>query len=376
MKRWLLVGVLVVGLSVALPALGSRQNADEVKIKEIYRQSKRLIYQKDWEAAARELRMLTERYSGSLYQDDALYWLGYSLEKLGNSLESLSRQLEYKKDALAALETLQEKFPRSKWVDEAGVLKVEIAEGLVKKGFGEYKKYIVNRAKAGENVELKIVALDALVHMDKEKAFPMLKKMLLKNDDPALRRRSLLVLAQLDDPRVMPLLKTVAVEDGNPEVRHQAIFWIGQRGGVEAIDLLLDLLGDAEDLELKSKIIFSLSQIGGERVAKELLVIAENPREEIDIRKKALFWLGQIKSKDPQKTLGLMIRLYDSIQDRELRERIIFSIAQAGAPGGSEALIALYRKEGDFKLKKRLIMGLQQIGDSRAMEFFKKILEE
>jgi len=71
-----------------------------------------------------------------------------------------------------------------------------------------------------------------------------------------------------------------------------------------------------------------------------------------------------------------MTRLYSSVKERELKERIVFSIAQAGAAGSSGVLIALYRRERDFDLKKRLILGLQQIGDSRAMEFFQEILEK
>ena len=372
----LLAVIMALTFSVTLPALDNQEKTDEVKVKEIYRQSKRFIYQKDWEAAVRELKTLTDRYRGSRYQDDALYWLGYSLEKLGNSLESLAMQLEHKKEALAALDKLQATFPNSKWLDEAGVLKVEIAETLVKKGLGEYKKYIVNRAKTDANTELKIVALDALVHMDREKAFPMLENMLLNNEDSALRRRSLLVLAQLDDPRVLPLLKKVALEDKNQEVRYQAIFWIGQSGGAGSVQVLLDLLGRSKDNELKSKIIFSLSQIGGEVVADRLRKIAVDSKEDLDIRKKALFWLGQVKTKDPRLALTLMSRLYSSMDEQELKERIIFSIAQAGAPGSSEALISLYRKERELELKKRLILGLQQIGDSRALEFFKEILEK
>ncbi len=373
---WLLVGIMMFGLSATLPGMGTDEDPDEAKVREMYRQAKRFVYKKDWETAVKELRELTGRYKGSNYQDVALYWLGYSLDKMGNSLESLARQLELKRDALSTLERLQAEFPRSKWMDEAGVLKVEIAEGLVKKGFGEYKKYILNRAETGTDIELKIVALDALVHMDKEKAFPMLETMLLRNDDPVLRRRALLVLAQLNDPRILPLLEKVALEDKNEKVRRQAIFWIGQTGGADSMKLLLDLLARSKDNELKSKIILSLSQIGGEQVSRKLSEIAENQNESMDIRKKALFWLGQVKTKDPRKLLELMTRLYSSVKERELKERIVFSIAQAGAAGSSGVLIALYRRERDFDLKKRLILGLQQIGDSRAMEFFQEILEK
>ncbi len=372
----LVLGIIIFNVPAFSVGTNTEEDPAEKDIKALYRIAKQSIYRKDWEAAVRELRKLTGQYNDSRYQDDALYWLGYSLDKLGNSFENISKQLVHKKEALSVLDTLQSDFPGSNWLDEAGILKVEIAEALVQKGFGEYKKFILNRAQTGADAELKIVALDALAHMDKDKAFPLLEKMLLHNDDPVLRRRTLLVLAQLEDPRVLPLLKKVAVEDNDREVRYQAVFWMGQTGGAGSVKLLMELLDHTSGNELKSKIVFSLSQLGGAVVMKKLTEVAANRKEAMDVRKNALFWLGQTKTEEPGELLELMIRLYSSIVEPELKERIIFSIAQTGGHEGSEALIGMYGKEKDLNLKKRLILGLQQIGDRRAMEFFQDILEK
>ncbi|MBA3894740.1 MAG: HEAT repeat domain-containing protein, partial [Gemmatimonadales bacterium] len=84
------------------------------------------------------------------------------------------------------------------------------------------------------------------------------------------------------------------------ETRKQALFWAGQ-GGASLADLA-PLYGWFEDREMKDHLIFVYSQREEPAAVDKLLEIA---RRDLDpeLRKKALFWLGQ--SEDPRAAKAL-----------------------------------------------------------------------
>jgi outer membrane protein assembly factor BamD (BamD/ComL family) len=299
----LLLGISLVGMvQDRVPA-----NKNEKELESLYKKAKQSIYGKEWLKAMEQFRCIIDTYSKSKRVDESLYWLSYSIKKRSEDLENLDKILSLQKQALGHLETLIKKFPDSKWVDDAKVLRVEIAEDLVKKGFKEYKKYIVNGAGEEADMEIKLLALDALLHVDKEKAFPILEKFIRKNKNPKLRERAIFVISQIRDPRVIPLLVEVAKTDANRKIREKAIFWLGQVRGPKERDPVKELVGiynalgdGAEDLKLKEKIIFSISQKGGDDGVKELIKIYRQEKN-LKLKKKIIFWMGQIRSKEAEK---------------------------------------------------------------------------
>ena len=228
--------ILVVLLCWSAPGIArekASKNKNEEKVEDLYKKAKQSIYQKDWLEALEKLRQVAESFPASKLRDVSLYWSSYSLNQLSQTFENLDKILETQEEALSQLETLMQHYPNSKWIDEAKLLRVEIAEGLVKRGFKKYKS-ILNGASKDPDIELKIAALDALLHMDKEKAFPILEKMIRTNKNPVLREKAIFILSQIDDPRVVPLLAEVALKDDNKQIREKAIFWLGQIRGTFA----------------------------------------------------------------------------------------------------------------------------------------------
>jgi hypothetical protein len=80
--------------------------------------------------------------------------------------------------------------------------------------------------------------------------------------------------------------------------RRQAVFWLGQAAGEAATKGLTELVDDrATDRDVREQAVFALSQRPHDEGVPALIRIArENPDPEL--RKKALFWLGQ--SDDPR----------------------------------------------------------------------------
>jgi len=75
------------------------------------------------------------------------------------------------------------------------------------------------------------------------------------------------------------------------DIREKAIFWLGQSDG--GGEYLRDLYESLERSSLKEKVIFGVSQAGSDEDSDWLLDRALDPRESTDVRKHALFWAGQ-----------------------------------------------------------------------------------
>jgi hypothetical protein len=74
------------------------------------------------------------------------------------------------------------------------------------------------------------------------------------------------------------------------EMRKQALFWAGQAG--VSITELTRLYGSVTDREMREQLIFVYSQRDEPAALDKLIEIAKRDSSP-DLRKRALFWLGQ-----------------------------------------------------------------------------------
>ncbi|MEO8140086.1 MAG: HEAT repeat domain-containing protein, partial [Gemmatimonadota bacterium] len=93
------------------------------------------------------------------------------------------------------------------------------------------------------------------------------------------------------------LLRIARNQEVQKKVRRSAIFWLGQAAG-EAATLGLDSItqDQRQDREVRESAIFALSQRPKDEGVPALIRVAKSNRDP-ELRKKALFWLGQ--SEDP-----------------------------------------------------------------------------
>jgi tetratricopeptide (TPR) repeat protein len=149
--------------------------------------------------------------------------------------------------------------------------------------------------------------------------------------------------------------------DAPQELREQAIFWLGQHKGAENQAFLRNLFPRLDNQDLKEKVLFAVSQSRDSDNARWLLDVALNERESIEIRKKALFSAGQSRgaptadfaalydrvqdreiknqlilvfsqrSRDPV-AMDKLFAIAKNDPDRELRKSAIFWIGQSRDP--------------------------------------------
>jgi HEAT repeat protein len=363
----LLMIVLLAGAQ--LPAQSGKPGGDEAA--QLFQSAKDAVFSKSWQAAAEKWRGFCERFPQSKWQAEPYYWLAYSLNQAAGEISDYEKQTTMREQAMDKVEMLLTRFQKSSWSEDARMLRIDLAENLVKAGKGQYKKYITSGAegKNGGDFNVKLAALDALLQMDEEKALPILKKILRENKDKNIRAKALFVLSQHDDPSIAPLLGEIARKDEDPYVREQAVFWLGQTG--DGLGVLLGLYSDSLDRKLKEKILFAFSQNESETSLRKLQEIAKSDPD-LELREKAIFWIGQ---SDDDKAPAILMDMYKANSDAGLRKKIIFSLGQLESDQGTNFLKEIAAGNSPDNLKEEAVFWIGQKGGEANANMLKALYD-
>ena len=214
--------------------------------------------------------------------------------------------------------------------------------------------------------EVRQQAVFWLSQVPDERAVDMLQEILRTSKDEELQEKALFALSQHRSGRGSAILRDFATRaEASTELRGNAIFWLGQRASSENNDFLRSLYARLTSEELKEKVLFSLSQRKGMGNEQWLMNIAINEREDIELRKKALFWAGQ-------SGVGLeaIIPLYSRITNQEMKEQVIFVLSQRhNSTAAVDKLIDIAKNDKDPELRKKAIFWLGQSRDPRVQQF-------
>jgi HEAT repeat protein len=194
----------------------------------------------------------------------------------------------------------------------------------------------------------------------------LLEEILKGSGDENIKEKALFSLSQQKEPRAQQALRDFATrETENSDLREKAIFWLGQNHSKDNTEFLRTLYSRLTNEDLKEKILFSLSQQKGAGNEQWLMNIAVNPKEDIELRKKALFWAGQSGV-----AISEIAQLYDRMSDSEMREAIIFALSQRQSDRTAiDKLFDIAKNEKDPELRKKAIFWLGQSHDPRVQQF-------
>ena len=153
--------------------------------------------------------------------DAALHWKAWALNKEGKRAEALTTIAELERD-----------YPKSKWIDDAKSIEIEIKE----------KSGQPVSPDSESNCELKLMAINGLQQADPAKAVPLLEKMLHSPDCLKVRQQALFVLAQSNSPEAHALMIKLAHGESNPAVQQKAIQALGLYSGSAGREALAYIL--------------------------------------------------------------------------------------------------------------------------------------
>ena len=247
---------------------------------------------------------------------------------------------------------------------------------LSQKRTEDVEDILLDVARNDPDHEVREQAVFWLSQVPSERAVEMLDSILRTSPDEEIQKKAVFALSQQHNPRAGEILRAYAERPGvSDEVRAQIIFWLGQRPGAENAAFLRGLYAKLTDDDLKEKVIFSLAQQGGNENGRWLMDLALNEREPIEMRKKALFWVGQ-SGNSSVATITELVGLYARIQNHEMKAQLIFVYSQRHEPEALDKLIDIVRHEQDKELRKKALFWVGQSHDPRAARLLEEIINQ
>ncbi len=225
-------------------------------------------------------------------------------------------------------------------------------------------------ARNDPDAEVRGQAVFWLSQVNSPAATAALDSILKFSKDPEVQDKAIFAISQQDSPKATQILRDYVMNESAPdELREKAVFWLGQKDDEQSRTFMRDLYKRTMKQELKEKSLFSVSQSGDASSKAWLVGIVKDPREGVELRKKALFWLGQQHMNGTELT-----SLYGQLTEQELREQLVFALSQSSDKAAIDGLINIARNDKDPELRKKAIFWLGQSNDPRAAEVLEKIL--
>lgn len=307
----------------------------------LYASGQRELDRSQWNAALTDFSEVAGR--GGARADGALYWKAYALNKLNR-----------RDEALAAIAELRKSHPGSKWLDDAGALEIE-----VKQASGQ------NVSPEGQpDEELKLMALNALVNSDPDRALPLLEGLLKGSQTPRVKERALFVLAQSSAPRAQQLLEQMARGNGNPDLQLKAIQYLGTVGRKQGNGQLLSSVYAASNDESTRRAVLHALLVSGDT---DRLLQAVKAEKSPELRAEGVRLLG-----GKAESTDALASLYPTEQDQQVKRAILDSLF---AQRNAKALVDLARKERDPETKREMVRRLSTMKSKEATDYMLELLK-
>lgn len=330
----------------------------------LYRSGKSQLEDRDWDDAIKYFQRVIDMKGARA--DAAMYWKAYAQNRAGHRTE-----------ALATLSDMMRQFANSRWLDDARALEVE-----VKQSAGQP---VSPESEADE--DLKILAVNGMIHTDPDRAIPVLERLISKSTSPRLRERAVFVLAQSRSVRAREALLKLAKGGINPDLQYKAVEFLGYQSTPETRQALQEIYAGSNDVQLKRAVLrgFMASR------DKERLLTAAKSEQSPELRKEAIRGLGAMGANDEiwqlyqsetasdvklellyalpgrKENVDRLIEAAKAERDAKLRRELIRQIGFTKAEKAPEALLAMYGSESEVSVKQGIIEGLRHAGNAKAL---------
>ncbi|NKB88222.1 MAG: tetratricopeptide repeat protein [Acidobacteria bacterium] len=314
--------LLAAALILALP-LTAQSGPSASQVSEVYDAATAALEQADYARAVELYSEVVE--GGGSRAAAAMYWMAYAQERRGNPAE-----------ALELIGELRNSYPESAWIDDADHLAAEIrgARGQVER--------------SDEPEDMRLYALNALLHVEPERALPLLERIIRTDEDIEMRQRALFILLQGHSENAVDLIAEIARDDSDPEMQMYALRHLGMFGGDRVQGLMDEIYAGTTDREVKGAIISGYMMSGH---AERLYEIARTEADD-ELRVLAIRHLAMTGGAEE------LWQLYDAEESVEARKAILGVMFMTGH---SSRLIEIARTEPDIELKRTAIQGLGMV---------------
>jgi hypothetical protein len=259
-------------------ALATPEPASTTTDDTAYTAGTRAMNQQQWNDAVASFDKVINAKTNRV--DAALYWKAYSLNKLGN-----------KGLALATCFQLRSQYKTSPWNKDCSALSIDLNDTI---------NTAVNNAMANVHIDIdpsleldvptlqadvrddpnddiKILALNSLLHQDPARALPILRGILANSQSsPGMKRRALFILAQSKSPEAQTILHDAIIGKMDPALQRQAIQSIAVFQGKRDNDTLVEVYRTTADPQIKRAVVSALFITND---APRLIELARNEKD-------------------------------------------------------------------------------------------------
>jgi TolA-binding protein len=303
----------------------------------LYRAAREQLNRGDYRTAAKSFAAIVERYPKSTYAGDAMYWQAYANYSIGEPPQL--------REALRLLDDQRRRYPRAATRGDADALSVRIKGTLARQGDASSAADIAQAAKGapeqqcsrgGDDDDERMAAINALLQMNAESAVPILKQVLAKRD---------------------------ACSAG---LREKAVFLLSQKRTAETEDILLGVVKNDPSREVRKKAVFWLGQVNTDRAAAALEQMLASSTVDDEMREQAVFALMQQHS--PRGQAAVRAIAQDPKAPDGVREKAVFWLGQQKSPENAAFLRGMFDKlasapEGSSaeSLRQKILFSLSQM---------------
>lgn len=317
----------------------SRGRASQRRIDDMYRRGVREIDDRDYEQAVEAFDRVIE--SKNARAEGALYWKAYSLNRLGRGA-----------DGLSAIAELEKAYPKSRWLNDARALQVEIRQAS-----GQ-----TPRPESQNDEDLKLLAINGLMHNDPEAAIPLLEKVLnTAKNPPRLKQRALFVLAQSRSPKAKETVLQYAKGGSNPDLQLTAVEFLGMSSTPEIRQTLSEIYSSSQDPSVRRAVMRAYMMAKD----KDRLFQVVKAEQNVELRREGYSLLGNSGGH------AELMQLYGNEQDKDARRGILDGLFVGNKPS---LLIEVARKETDPELKREAVQRLSNMRSKEATQYLEELL--
>jgi HEAT repeat protein len=334
MKKTISILLLAALVAWTVPAISQSDDREAAA----YEEGTDAIDEKEWTEAIRHFDSVIAM--NGRRADAAWYWKAYAEAKSGK-----------RTDALQSIATLQKKYPQSKWITDAQALEIDIRRDA-------------GSSVSPENVqdeELKLIAIQHLMHTNSERAIPLLEKVLRGNHSQKAKEQALFVLSQSPSPKAAEIIASIARGTAHPGLQEEAIEYLGV-AGPRHHKLLEEIYLSSTDRKIKEEILEAF-MVGGNRA--RLFELAKGEKDP-HLREEAIEQLGVMGGGNELQTL------YRTETSREVKKTIIESMSVGG---GAEFVMNIARSEPDLELRSTAVEHLGLMSKERTGAFLVSVYQ-
>lgn len=329
---------LVLGAPLASAAPAPQDQAaaaapSEPAANQLYWSGHEALGKGDWSLALDRFEELEHalREHGAAGVDGALYWQAYALDaaKRGNEAARVARRLD-------------REFPDSRWRHEAAKFRA-----------ADDASAAVSDARKEREADA-LMALDALMVSNSNKALPTLERVLASDHSDKVKIRALFVLSQIDPAAAGRALDVILAGNASSRLKREAVQQIAIGGDAASLEKLVGLYPRSEP-EVRRAILHAYMIAGRSDLLGQVARTETEPRNQ----RQAIQLLGAHGDKESLRAL------YRELSDERSRKEALQAL---GVAGDSEGIGQILKEARDAGVQKAALQALAISGGKRARE--------